>query len=93
MDKMGYRLLANEDRPRIARVLQTLASKECALKASELAKLLGVTRQQIYKLAAAKSIPSFRIGTSVRFDPNDVAEWLERKMPQRVILTAQKIAV
>src|SRR5215469_9615790 len=38
----------------MARLLEELESRECAMKASELAKLLGVTRQQIYKLAAAR---------------------------------------
>jgi excisionase family DNA binding protein len=54
------------------------------LKAGELAKLLGVTRQHIYKMAAASAIPSFRIGAAVRFDPKQVAEWLTRRMPQTV---------
>ncbi len=68
----------------MAKILQMLESKEHALKASELAKLLGVTRQHIYKMAAANAIPSFRVGTAVRFDPNQVAVWLTRKMPQAV---------
>lgn len=67
-----------------AKILQTLAVKEHALKAGELAKLLGVTRQHIYKMAAAGAIPSFRIGAAVRFDPKQVAEWLMRKMPQPI---------
>ena len=65
----------------MSRVLQTLESKDCALKASELAKLFRVTRQHVYKLAAAGVIPSFRVGTAIRFDPRQVADWLERKMP------------
>jgi len=70
----------------MSRVLQTLESKDCALKASELARLLRVTRQHVYKLAAAGVIPSFRVGAAVRFDPNQVAEWLRRKLPQPVPL-------
>jgi len=66
----------------MAKILQTLEAKEHALKAGELAKLLGVTRQHIYKMAAASAIPSFRIGAAVRFDPKQVAEWLTRRMPQ-----------
>jgi len=68
----------------IAKILQMLESKEHALKASELAKLLGVTRQHIYKMAATSAIPSFRVGTAVRFDPNQIVEWLTRRMPQTV---------
>jgi len=49
---------------------------ERALTADELAGLLSVSRVTIFKQAAAGKIPSFRIGTCVRFDPHAVAEWL-----------------
>ena len=47
-----------------------------ALKADELAKMLNVSRITIFKQAKAGRIPSFRIGTCVRFDPKTVAQWL-----------------
>jgi excisionase family DNA binding protein len=50
-----------------------------ALKAGELASLLSVSRITIFKLAKAGRIPSFHVGTCVRFDPRAVANWL-RKM-------------
>ena len=50
-----------------------------ALTAGELAELLAVSRITVFKLAKAGRIPSFRIGTCVRFDPRAVAKWL-RKM-------------
>ena len=50
-----------------------------ALTANELAELLAVSRITIFKLAKAGRVPSFRIGTCVRFDPRAVAAWL-RKM-------------
>lgn len=78
----------------VTKVIQTLESKECALKASELAKLLGVTRQHIYKMAAGGSLPSFRVGAAVRFDPKQVAEWLKVRMPLPVASAhAHKLAV
>ena len=49
-----------------------------ALKAGELAFLLGVSRITIFKLAKAGRIPCFHVGTCVRFDPKEVAEWLRR---------------
>lgn len=52
---------------------------EGALTADQLAKLLGVSKITIFKQAKAGRIPSFRIGTCVRFDPRAVATWL-RKM-------------
>ena len=50
-----------------------------ALTADDLAKLLSMSRITIFKHAKAKRIPSFRIGTCVRFDPKSVAEWLRRQ--------------
>jgi excisionase family DNA binding protein len=47
-----------------------------ALTATQLATLLAVSKIVIYKLAKANRIPSFRIGTCVRFDPTVVANWL-----------------
>lgn len=51
-----------------------------ALTAAELAELLAVSRITIFKHAAAGRIPSFRLGTCVRFEPKSVANWLRRKM-------------
>jgi excisionase family DNA binding protein len=38
-----------------------------------------VSRITIFKHVAAGRIPSFRIGTSVRFCPKTVADWLRRQ--------------
>jgi excisionase family DNA binding protein len=61
------------------KLVETLKSRTGALKVAEVAKLFGVTPQQIYKMAASGSIPSFRILGSVRFDPDEVAAWLKEK--------------
>ena len=47
-----------------------------ALRAGELAELLAVSKITVFKLARAGRIPSFRVGTCVRFDPRQVANWL-----------------
>lgn len=49
---------------------------DCAMTAKQLAALLAVSTIAIYKYAKAGRIPSFRIGTSVRFCPKAVADWL-----------------
>jgi excisionase family DNA binding protein len=49
-----------------------------ALTAEELSQILSVSKKTIFKQAQAGRIPSFRIGTCVRFDPPAVAEWLRR---------------
>jgi excisionase family DNA binding protein len=74
------------------KLVETLKNRSGALKVAEIAKLLGVTPQQIYKMAASGTIPSFRISGSVRFDPDDVAEWLRTKQsfartPRRSLAT------
>jgi excisionase family DNA binding protein len=51
---------------------------ERALTANELAELLAVSRITIFKQAKASRIPSFRIGSCVRFAPHSVARWLRR---------------
>jgi excisionase family DNA binding protein len=50
-----------------------------ALTANELAEMLTVSRITIFKQAKAGRIPSFRIGTCVRFDPRAIATWLRRQ--------------
>jgi excisionase family DNA binding protein len=71
------------------KLVDTLKSRTGALKVREIAKLLGVTPQHIYKMAASGSIPSFRVSGSVRFDPDEVAVWLQGK--QTSIVNPRKI--
>jgi excisionase family DNA binding protein len=60
-------------------LVEQIARMDHALTADDLAKLLAVSRITIFKQAKAGRIPSFRIGTCVRFDPKIVAEWLRRQ--------------
>jgi len=50
-----------------------------ALTAGQLATFLAVSKVVIYKLAKAGRIPSFRVGSCVRFDPRAVASWLRAR--------------
>lgn len=61
------------------KLIDILKSRTGALKVAEIAKLFGVTPQHVYKMAASGMIPSFRISGSVRFDPHDIAAWLQQK--------------
>jgi excisionase family DNA binding protein len=60
--------------------LKSLASRlrgrHGALDADELAKLLGVAKVTILRWAKRGKIPSFRISTMVRFDPQAISRWL-----------------
>jgi excisionase family DNA binding protein len=51
-----------------------------ALTADDLAQLLSVSKVQVYKMASARTIPSFRVGLCLRFDPHSVAAWLRERV-------------
>jgi excisionase family DNA binding protein len=38
--------------------------------------MLTLSRRQVYKMAAANRITNFMVGTSVRFDPGEIREWM-----------------
>ena len=59
---------------------QRLRSKNKALTVEELAELLGVAIRTVYKEVEDNRIPFFRVRSSIRFDPHQVADWLEGKM-------------
>lgn len=50
-----------------------------AMTADDVARLLSVSRITIFKHAKAKRIPSFKIGTCLRFDPKSVADYLRKR--------------
>ncbi len=64
---------------------EQLRSKKKALTVEELADLLGIALRTLYKEVEDDHIPFFRVRTSIRFDPHQVADWLEMKMPPRSI--------
>jgi excisionase family DNA binding protein len=71
-----------------------LEGRTTALTVGEVAKILSVSKRQIYKLAELEEIPSFRVGGAVRFDPFAIAQWLRRatapaKFPPRSVRPAQ----
>lgn len=55
-----------------------------AIDAVELAKLLGVSRLTILRRAKRGTIPCFRVGSLVRFDPANIAKWLVQMGDQRM---------
>lgn len=62
-------------------LIQILESRGEALNVHQMAELLGVSERHIYELAAGGTIPAFRVGKAIRFDPQDVADWLRKKKP------------
>jgi excisionase family DNA binding protein len=58
----------------------SLEKRTTALTVSDVASLLSISERQVYKLAQDGSIPCFKIGGSVRFDPSAFAAWLRQRM-------------
>lgn len=64
---------------------EQLRSKNKALTVEELAGLLCVAIRTLYKEVEDNHIPFFRVRSSIRFDPHQVADWLEGKMPSHSV--------
>lgn len=73
--------IGQEENRDLIDLVDLIRSKTRALRVNDIATIFNVSERQIYKLAAEKRIPSFRIGSSLRFDPATVAGWLRRKIP------------
>lgn len=69
---------------------EQLRSKNKALTVEELADLLGVAIRTLYKEVEDDHIPFFRVRTSIRFDPDQIADWLEGKMPSHSVRPQQR---
>lgn len=52
------------------------ASESTVLTIKEVAKYLKVTERTIYRLAAAKKIPGFKVGGMWRFRQADIDCWI-----------------
>lgn len=56
-----------------------LRREKTALSIAEVAALLSVSKTKLHAMVQAGQIPHWRIGASIRFDPQAVANWLESK--------------
>ena len=64
----------------ISVLVENLGKHQRALKVSEVADLLQVSPMTIYRAAKDGSLPSFKVGSSLRFDPKAIITWLKRQM-------------
>jgi len=75
--------------------LKSLASRlkgiHHALTADELAKMLRVSRITILRRAKRGAIPSFRVGSCVRFDPAAISKWLRMQGVQSMSAASKQI--
>jgi excisionase family DNA binding protein len=62
--------------------IEWLEKQESPIRASQIAKMLGVTTSEVYKLAAHGKIPgAMRVSKrAVRFCPDKVVEWLKEQI-------------
>ncbi len=67
------------------RLVEILEGRRQALRVNEVANLFCVTPQHIYKMAARGVLPSLRIAGAIRFDPQELVNWLKTKENQSVV--------
>jgi excisionase family DNA binding protein len=60
-------------------IIEQLERFDRALTSKDLEQLLAVSKATISREASAGRLPCFRIGSSLRFDPKAVAEWLQSR--------------
>ncbi len=66
---------------------------ESMMTARQVAELLGVHENWVYDQAASGELPSYKIGGTRRFDPDELRDWIaehrqaerERQRPRRAI--------
>lgn len=60
-------------------LIEQLKSMNRALTVKELANLLHLGKTVIYDMVRRGAIPCLRFGYTVRFDPQEIADWLEHR--------------
>jgi excisionase family DNA binding protein len=56
-----------------------LRQRTTLLDATEVASILNVAKDTVYQWVKRYALPCIRFGDSIRFDPQQLAEWLESK--------------
>ena len=59
--------------------MPTIANEGEILTIKQVADYLKVTDRTIYRLAAAKKIPAFKVGGTWRFSRADIDSWIKRQ--------------
>ena len=62
--------------------MSTSASEGEILTIKQVADFLKVTERTIYRLAAAKKIPAFKVGGTWRFSRVDIDSWIRQQAMQ-----------
>lgn len=59
-------------------IVEALRQRSKPLKVAEAAEIAGVHRVTMFKMTEDGRVPSFRMGTAVRIDPAELADYIER---------------
>lgn len=59
--------------------MPTNTGEEAILTIKQVAEYLKVTERTIYRLAAAKKIPAFKVGGTWRFSRADIDGWIKQQ--------------
>jgi excisionase family DNA binding protein len=62
-------------------LIEILEDRKEALNVAQVAELLGISEKKVYHSVAAGLLPAFRVGKAIRFDPQNLADWLREKKP------------
>ena len=54
------------------------------LSIGQLAERLGTTPRHVRRLVAERRVPFVKVGRLVRFDPDDIAAWLDGRRVRRL---------
>ena len=65
--------------PKLAITMSTSTSEGEILTIKQVADYLKVTERTIYRLAAAKKIPAFKVGGTWRFSRADIDSWIKQQ--------------
>ena len=63
----------------MAIIMSTSTSDGEILTIKQVADYLKVTERTIYRLAAAKQIPAFKVGGTWRFSRAEINQWIQRQ--------------
>lgn len=74
------------------KLVELIEEKTEALRVRDIAQILDVSVQQVYKMATKGQIPSFRIANAVRFDPEEFATWLRTKYRAQPVISIGRSA-
>jgi excisionase family DNA binding protein len=57
----------------------------------DLSEVLAMSVRALYREVEEDRIPYFRVRTSIRFDPHQIADWLDKKMPPQSVRPRQRV--